>query len=335
MLVQPLRELDINVQLHSEIKTRSRARSTLECRERFSATSAIWQPSDPDTLTELISRDRQQPLDPDSWVLLQPHLSPIMRAILLDWLTEISAGFMLKRETCHMAIQLIDLQMQLSPGILKSEYQLIAVAALSIASKFEEIRPPRMCDYELATDKAYNQAQIRAMERKMLASVGWRVLPATLSHWLGWAMKMWDEFVVASRVQVGRFREQGEESYWRYLQAMTLADAVLLDYRSLRLPKSHLSAAILYLTLAHSPSCAPVHFDLFELFLHQAMGLSGLADLTPALELLALYAALPVTYTVPKTEGGWSHYENILAGQTHLSSTLKYARRLLQPGCGN
>lgn len=334
MLVQPLRELDVNMQLHPDGKSRVRTRSALECRERFASTSSLWQPSDPDTLTELLSRDHLQPLDPDSWVLLQPHLSPAMRAILLDWLTEISAEFMLKRETCHMAVQLIDLQMQLSPGILKSEYQLVAVAALSIACKFEEIRPPRMGDYELATDKAYSQAQIRAMERKILGSVGWRVLPATLCHWLGWEMKMWDEFAVASRVSVGKFRVQEEQAYWRFLQAMTLADAVLLDYRSLRLPKSHLCSAILYLTLANSPSTSPTHLDLYELFLHQALGLSGLSDLAPALELLSIYSTLPVTYCTPKMDG-WSHYEELLAGQTHLSTTLKYVKRLLQPGSGN
>lgn len=331
MLVQPLRELDINVQLRPDTRLRSRPCATLECRERFTPISPLWLPSDPDTLTELLSRDQNQPLDPDSWVLLQPHLSPLMRSILIDWLTEICREFMLKRETCHLAIQLTDLQMQLMPGILKSEYQLVAVAALSIASKFEEIRPPRMSDYELATDKAYSQAQIRAMERKIMGCMGWKILPATLSHWVNWVMKMWDEFAKEAGItQIGRFRVEEEQGYWRYLQAMTLADAVLMDYRSLRLPKSHLSCSLIYLLLL--PNMTSLHLELFELFLHQCLGLTGICDLTPALELLSLYSALPITYTTPKVEGRSGNYEEILGGQTHLPSTLKYVRRVLQAG---
>lgn len=309
----------------------------LECRERFEEVQTLWKMRDTDTLAELLSRDSQICLDPDVWVVTQPHLSPIMRAVLFDWVIEISREFSLKRETCYLALQLIDLQMQLSPGILKSEYQLVAVAALSVACKFEEVRPPRMADYEQAADRAYTQAQIKAMERKILATSGWRILPATLTHWLSWAMSQWDDFLVYMRLtHLGQFKHPEADCYWRFIQAMSLADALALDYRSLRIPKNLLAAGVLYFVLSSGPNTTPAWMELFEYFVGQTLAVGSVEELGQVLNFLAGFAALPVANVVPKgMESLENHYEDAISGQTHLPTTLKYVRQLLHPSTSN
>ena len=62
-----------------------------------------------------------------------------MRAILLDWLMEVSNEFYLKRETFHITVNIIDRYLSIVYDISKNEFQLIGVSALYIASKLEVI----------------------------------------------------------------------------------------------------------------------------------------------------------------------------------------------------
>lgn len=52
--------------------------------------------------------------------------------------------------------------------ILRKEFQLVGVASLLIASKYEEIYPPSARDYVYYTDHAYTKDQILQKEREIL-----------------------------------------------------------------------------------------------------------------------------------------------------------------------
>jgi cyclin B len=77
----------------------------------------------------------------------QPEIDTNMRAILVDWLVEVAHKFELMPESFYLAIYIIDrfLSMQAVP---RRELQLVGVAAMLIACKYEEIwapevRPPK------------------------------------------------------------------------------------------------------------------------------------------------------------------------------------------------
>jgi hypothetical protein len=69
-----------------------------------------------------------------------------MRQILLDWLTDVHQSFDLREQTLFLALTYLN-EYAAVHDITKQEYQLVGVACLWIASKYEEIYPPRMKNY--------------------------------------------------------------------------------------------------------------------------------------------------------------------------------------------
>lgn len=72
-----------------------------------------------------------------------------MRAQLTDWMREASNDMILRRNTLHLAISILDRYLMLTEGFQRTLLQLLGVSCLYIASKIEEIDPPLMenCSY--------------------------------------------------------------------------------------------------------------------------------------------------------------------------------------------
>ena len=62
-----------------------------------------------------------------------------------------------------------------------SKLQLAGVTALLLAAKVEEVRVPLVSDCCYVTDSTYTAGEVRAMERKMLEVLEWRLTPPLLS----------------------------------------------------------------------------------------------------------------------------------------------------------
>lgn len=67
----------------------------------------------------------------------QKNITPHMRAILLDWMMEVSNEFSLKRETFYMAVNFVDRILSAKHHVIKNELQLIGIVSMFIASKEE------------------------------------------------------------------------------------------------------------------------------------------------------------------------------------------------------
>ena len=100
----------------------------------------------------------------------QTEINESMRAILVDWLIDVHAKFKLLPETLYLTINLIDRFLTKTQG-QKSKLQLVGVAALMIATKFEEIYPPTLKDLVYLTDRSYNEREIISMEYQMLTAL--------------------------------------------------------------------------------------------------------------------------------------------------------------------
>jgi cyclin E len=81
-----------------------------------------------------------------------------MRAVLLDWVMEVCSEFTLKRETYHLAVSYIDRFLDMSSNTARGEFQLIGLAALFIASKIEEVYPPRISDFAKSAKYGFTHA---------------------------------------------------------------------------------------------------------------------------------------------------------------------------------
>ncbi|KAG7268557.1 hypothetical protein CRUP_036314 [Coryphaenoides rupestris] len=82
-----------------------------------------------------------------------PHLQPKMRAILLDWLMEVSEVYKLHRESYHLAQDYFDRFMATQSNVFKSTLQLIGITCLFIAAKMEEMYPPKVHQFAYVTDE--------------------------------------------------------------------------------------------------------------------------------------------------------------------------------------
>lgn len=64
-----------------------------------------------------------------------PSLQPRMRAILLDWLIEVSEVYKLHRETYYLAMDYIDRYLSTHQNVPKNQLQLLGITCLFIAAK--------------------------------------------------------------------------------------------------------------------------------------------------------------------------------------------------------
>jgi hypothetical protein len=97
-----------------------------------------------------------------------------VRAILIDWLINIHGKFKLLPETLFITINLIDRYLSVN-RIEKDIIQLVGVAALLIATKYEEIYPPTVKDFIYVTKNAYKRSEILDMERHILFTLEFEV----------------------------------------------------------------------------------------------------------------------------------------------------------------
>lgn len=78
-----------------------------------------------------------------------------MRAILIDWLQEVSSDYLFKRETFHLSINYVDRYLSSVLHIDKSEFQLIGLSALFMAAKIEEVYTPKVENMVAAANNTY------------------------------------------------------------------------------------------------------------------------------------------------------------------------------------
>ena len=119
-----------------------------------------------------------------------PSLVDSYRAILLDWLSEVSHECKFHRETYHLALDFIDRYLAATSNIGKFQLQLIGTTCLFLAAKFEEIRPPTVVEFAELTDGACRPEEIIENEVVVLSALNWEITPMTPNNWLNIYMQI-------------------------------------------------------------------------------------------------------------------------------------------------
>jgi hypothetical protein len=78
-----------------------------------------------------------------------------MRAILMDWMMEVSSEFHLKRETFYLSAYFVDRYLS-REVVSKTSLQLIGLTSMLMASKVEEIIPQKVANFARAADFGYS-----------------------------------------------------------------------------------------------------------------------------------------------------------------------------------
>ncbi|NXI60799.1 CCNB1 protein, partial [Chloroceryle aenea] len=121
-----------------------------------------------DIYTYLRELEEKQPIRPK--YLSGQAISGHMRAMLIDWIVQVQIRMKLVQETLYLTVAVLDRFLQ-DNAVSKKMLQLVGITALFIASKYEEIYPPKIGDITYISNETYSKPQIRHMEMKILRAL--------------------------------------------------------------------------------------------------------------------------------------------------------------------
>ncbi|CAG9326536.1 unnamed protein product [Blepharisma stoltei] len=159
----------------------------------------------------------------------QFEINESMRSILIDWVIEVHLKFKLMPETLFLTVNIIDRFCE-AAIVSRHNYQLLAISALLIACKYEEITVPDIKSLSFISDHTYSQKEILAMEGSILRALHFNVTVTTPFRFL--------------------------ERYARLIHMDNLAfnlahytiELSLMDYKMLKYSPSQIAASSIYLT---------------------------------------------------------------------------------------
>lgn len=100
-----------------------------------------------------------------------------MRCRLIGWLVEVVTQFNLKNETLFMCVNLLDRYLSVEQ-ILKSQFQLLGISSLFIASKYEEIYPPHISKF-VAVSAGSGKHDLLEMESRIILLLNFELISCT------------------------------------------------------------------------------------------------------------------------------------------------------------
>ena len=119
----------------------------------------------------------------------QTDINAKMRAILVDWLVDVHLKYKLVPETFYLAVNILDRYLSIVET-KRCVLQLVGVASMLIASKYEDIFPPDVKEFAYITDKAFTKEEVIMMERKILNTLNYQVTIVTPYRFLEIYKKM-------------------------------------------------------------------------------------------------------------------------------------------------
>ncbi|RCV19236.1 hypothetical protein SEVIR_3G385400v4 [Setaria viridis] len=163
---------------------------------------------------------------------VQSDVTANMRTILVDWLVEVAEEYKLVADTLYLAISYVDRFLSAN-ALSRDRLQLLGVAAMLIAAKYEEISPPHAEDFCYITDNTYTKQELVKMESDILKLLQFELGNPTIKTFLR------------------RFTRSAHEDKKRSILLMEflgsyLAELSLLDYGCLRFLPSVVAASVMF-----------------------------------------------------------------------------------------
>ncbi|KAJ1375547.1 Cyclin-like [Sesbania bispinosa] len=166
---------------------------------------------------------------------VQKDITSYMRGILVNWLVEVAEEYKLLSDTLHLSVSYIDRFLSVNP-VIKSRLQLLGVSSMLIASKYEEINPPRVEQFCNITDNTYDKADVVKMEADILKSLKFELGSPTVKTFLR------QERFIGIACETKNAPSLQFEFLCYYL-----AELSLLDYHCVKFLPSFVAAAVVFL----------------------------------------------------------------------------------------
>lgn len=160
--------------------------------------------------------EEKSTLNPD-YMDFQDELQWKMRGILVDWLVEVHTRFRLLPETLYLTVNIIDRFLGYKQVGL-DKLQLVGVAAMWIASKYEEVYSPSIKNFIYVSDGGYTEDEILRAERFILATINFDLSYPNPMNFLRRVSKA-DDYDIRTR------------TFAKYLMEVSLLDHRFLPFR--------------------------------------------------------------------------------------------------------
>ncbi|KAF7816824.1 cyclin-A1-1-like [Senna tora] len=211
---------------------------------------------------------------------IQKDVNSNMRAILIDWLVEVAEEYRLVPDTLYLTVNYID--RYLSGNVMnRQKLQLLGVACMMIAAKYEEICAPQVEEYCYITDNTYFKEEVLQMESAVLNYLKFEMTAPTTKCFLR-------RFVRAAQGvnEVPSFQLECLTNY--------IAELSLLEYSMLCYAPSLIAASAIFLAkFIISPSIKPWNSTLQHYTLYEACDLCDCVKDLHRLCLDGLNSSLP------------------------------------------
>jgi hypothetical protein len=188
------------------------------------------------------------------------------RVLLVDWLSFVAAQILLRRNTLHLAVVIIDAYLD-AKGSAPAKLQALGAGALLLAVKQEERGNETEVLGQLSGNgSGLNREEIIKVESSVVLGLNFKLNLNTLPFWCDYFSQKWDHYV--EREQERENPELGELkdhlvllrdpqglSYKYYRQTMQLLDTFLMhsSHRKFDFPK--LTLAVIYIVVRIQSEC--------------------------------------------------------------------------------
>ncbi|KAL8141231.1 hypothetical protein V2J09_007252 [Rumex salicifolius] len=187
---------------------------------------------------------------------IQQDINSSMRSILIDWLVEVAEEYRLVPDTLYLTINYIDRYLS-GNSVNRQRLQLLGIACMMIAAKYEEICAPQVEEYCYITDNTYLKDEVLHMESAVLNYLKFEMTAPTTKCFLR-------RFVLAAQAcsEVSPLQLECMSNY--------IAELSLLEYNMLRYSPSITAASAIFLAkFILDPSKSPwnstlQHYTLYE-----------------------------------------------------------------------
>lgn len=195
-------------------------------------------------------RENEVRYHPKDYMTFQKDITPNMRAILVDWLIEVAEEYKLSSETLYLAVSYIDRYLS-KKTVLRGKLQLVGVASMLLASKYEEIYAPSVDEFVYISDNTYTKEEVFCMESSILDTLEFCLTGATTKNFLRRFLKA-----------AGAGEDINVTMFANYLCELSLHEYCFTKY----LP-SVVAAAAVFLSL-HTLNKSPTWNSTLEYYTH-------------------------------------------------------------------
>ncbi|XP_002162252.2 G1/S-specific cyclin-E1 isoform X1 [Hydra vulgaris] len=193
----------------------------------------------------MLQKDREYKRD-SLYIRRHPSLQPRMRTVLLDWLIEVCEVYRLHRETFYLAVDYVDRFLSTQKNIAKTRLQLVGVTAIFVASKMEEIYPPKLSEFAFVTDGACTDEEILQQEMILLSALNWHLCPVTPICWLTSYLQIANRKLRQEKQEIDESFHLPQFSGIHLARVTELVDLCCLDTGYLQFSYSIIAASALY-----------------------------------------------------------------------------------------